>query len=89
MLLLAKNIYVVVNIYINDTVVPTSIIDIIAVINPGSEYVYRKNSTHTNKLEDLGLQESDAILCLSILPTIFLFYYCDKIQYASPTTANL
>ena len=84
------SVYVVVDIYTNNIVIPTistSIIGIIAVKNPGSKYVYRKYSTHM--LEDLDPLQSDYILCLSILPTIFLFYYHDKIRYASPTIANL
>ena len=94
------SIYVVVNIYTNDIVIPTvstSIISTIAVTNPGLKYVNRKYSTH--KLQEsesrvmttynLGLPQSDAILCLSILPTIFLLCYHDKARYVAPTIANL
>ena len=40
-------------------------------------------------MEDRGLPQPDAILCLYILPTIFLLCYYDKTQYVSPTKANI
>ena len=38
---------------------------------------------------NIGLPQSDAILCLTILPTIFLLCYHDKTRYVAPTIANL
>ena len=95
-----ESIYVFVNIHTNNIAIPTvstSSISTIVVTNPGLKYVNRKYATH--KLQEsefqvmttynLDLPQSDAILCLSILPTIFLLYYHDTTQYVTTTIANL
>ena len=67
---ITKGIYVVVDIYTNDIVVTTIIIDTTVVMNPGSKDAHWDYFVR-GKFKNLGLRQPNVALCFPILPTIY------------------